>query len=251
MRKLVGLTIFGLVVGFLLAFSLIRHPEEKYASVINKVLPACVEIQVTGETIVYTFEDLLAGKEPQIKVRKAMGAGVYVSSKGHVLTCSHLFRKFTKIISITVLGPTGDAVAGSLKIAGKSVDLALVKVDYYQTTPYVKVVDPRNLRVGQEVIAVGSPLGLSFSVTNGIISALYRDMENFYNVTQSNTALNPGNSGGPLFNLRGELVGVNTLIISPASAPIFTGLGFSVQAGQIIEFLTNAGKKYPELKEFK
>jgi len=247
-RKLIGLASFGLAVGCLVTFSLIRSPEEKYMTVTNKVLPACVEIQVIGETITYTLEDLFTGKEPQIKLRRVMGAGVYISPKGYVLTCAHLFKKFTKILSITVLSPVGDEVAGSLKITGESVDLALVKVDYYKATPYVKIANPRNLRVGQEVIAIGSPLGLSFSVTNGIISALYRDMENSYNVTQSNTALNPGNSGGPLFNLKGELVGINSFIVPPVNAPIFTGLGFSVQSGQILEFLVSAGKRYPELK---
>ena len=126
-----------------------------------------------------------------------------------------------------------------------------VKVDFYQTTPYVNIADPRGLKVGQEVIAIGSPAGLSFSVTNGIISALYRDFNHAYNVTQSNTAINPGNSGGPLFNLKGELVGINSFfIMARPEFPVFTGLGFSVQSGQCIEFLTDAAKKFKDMKKY-
>lgn len=235
--------IFAFQIGYLIPES----QQSKYTRVVNKVMPAVVEIQVTG--IMCIKMDLGFVVIEQDRVVSVLGSGVYVSPHGYILTCAHLFSEFKKIKSITVIAPNDDSVAGKVKQINPQIDLALVKVDYYKTTPYVKLADPRKLELGQEVVAIGSPLGLSFSVSNGIISALYRDFPFAYNVTQSNTAINPGNSGGPLFNLKGELVGINVFVIPPVNAPVFTGLGFSVQSGQCLEFLAKAARKYPDMKE--
>jgi serine protease Do len=239
--------ILGPIFCFIILSGCVR---ERYVNVAEEVLPACVEISVTGTVETFTLEDLLMGKPPQVTIKRVLGSGVFINDKGYILTCAHLFTLFTQVTMITVERPTGDVSFGTLKMMGQGVDLALVSIDSSKT-PYAKLADPRMLKVGQEVIAIGSPLGLPFSVTNGIISALHRDIEKAYNVTQSNTAINPGNSGGPLFNLKGELVGINSFMASPVKAPIFTGLGFSVQSGQILEFLVNAGRKYPEVKNKK
>lgn len=224
--------------------------SDKYVKVVEKVMPSVVEIQVTGLVEVHLyFGPIDLGPVGTVR-RSILGSGTFVSPNGYILTVAHLFNHFKKIQSITIISPNGDTVAGTLKDVGKNVDLALVKTSYYKRTPYVSIADPRTLKIGEEVIAIGSPAGLSFSVSNGIISALYRDFDNAYNVTQSNTAINPGNSGGPLFNLRGELVGVNSFFIFlDARAPLFTGLGFSVQSGQCSEFLTKNSKKFKNLKE--
>jgi S1-C subfamily serine protease len=138
---------------------------------------------------------------------------------------------------------------GKLLYIQKDKDLALLKT-FREGSPYVRLADTRDLRAGQEVFAIGAPLGNAFSVSNGIISALNRD-EIRYNSLQTNAAINPGNSGGPLFNLKGELVGINSFIESPlANAPVFTGLGFSVESGQILEFLASY-KSLPNNKSFK
>lgn len=226
--------------------------KEKYVKVVDKVMPAVVELQVTGIVELHLWMGPIDLGPIATTKQSVLGSGAYISSNGYILTVAHLFNHFKKIQSINVIAPNGDIVAGKLKDVSKGVDLALVKVDYYKRTPYVKLANPLDLKIGQEVVAIGSPAGLSFSVSNGIISALYRDFQYAYNVTQSNTAINPGNSGGPLFNLQGELVGVNSFFIYlDPRAPLFTGLGFSVQSGQCLEFLTKNSKKFPDLKRRK
>lgn len=227
----------------LLLVGLDTPSQDKYVNVVNKVMPACVDIKVTGFVLVpiAVFGEELRISELQIKTVE--GSGVFFNKDGYIITVAHLFNLFTKIQTVDVESPDGNHVFGRVIKVSKGVDLAVIKVDFYDKTPYVKLADPRTLKVGQEVIAIGSPLGMTFSVTNGIISALYRDIDQVaYNVTQSNTAINPGNSGGPLFNLKGELVGVNSFMIPPVNAPIFTGLGFSVQSGQVLEFITKVMK---------
>jgi serine protease Do len=178
-----------------------------------------------------------------------LGAGVFISPNGHILTCAHLFNE-GKIKAINIEAYDGYVYAAEILAVDPSRDLALLKI--WENTPHYAVLeDPRNLRVGQEVIAVGNPLALSFSVTHGILSAFNRDFDNRYDTIQSDTFLNPGNSGGPLFNLRGRLVGINSFLIPPVPLPIFTGCGFSVSPGRIIEFLTILRKKYDGLPVYK
>lgn len=248
--------LFSVFLGIIISvevFSLLDSYEkkEKYVSVVSKVMPAVVEIQVIGTVVSHVAFETDDGiidmtEEHQEHI---LGSGVYINKNGYILTVAHLFNHFKKIQTVSVVSPEGDIVSGKIKNVSKSIDLALIKTDFYRVTPYVKVASPKSLRVGQEVVAIGSPAGLSFSVSNGIISALYRDFEFAYNVTQSNTAINPGNSGGPLFNLDGELVGVNSFFIyGNRSFPVFTGLGFSVQSGQCIEFLAKNAKKFKDMK---
>lgn len=232
--------------------------QDKFVKPIKKVMPAVVEIQVIGMVPhpLIVLLDSLTGEDnsdnPDSWVRAGvLGSGVYVSPKGYILTCAHLFEPFKKVLSINVTNYKEEAVAGTIVSVGEKVDLAVIKTTYFKDTPYVKLADPRKLKVGQDVFTIGSPLGLSFSVTSGIISALYRDFEFAYNMTQSDVSLNPGNSGGPLFNLKGELVGINSFMVPPVNAAIFTGLGFFVQAGQCLEFLVKTSQKEKELRNKK
>lgn len=245
MKKILLATILGL----LIAYVSLPVPGDRFVKVIDKVMPAVVEIQVIGVRDMHIYfggQDLGSIGKRTVKV---LGSGVYINSNGYILTVAHLFNGFTEIKSVSIIAPNGDTIAGKVKQVGKSVDLAIVKTSYFKSVPYVKLADPRGLKVGQEVIAIGPPAGLSFSVSNGIISALYRDFQFAYNVTQSNTAINPGNSGGPLFNLEGELIGINSFfILANEGFPVFTGLGFSVQSGQCLEFITKAGKRFPDLR---
>jgi len=215
----------------------ITPQKDKFVRPVEQVMPAVVEIRVQG-----TIE-LDGGIIAYSHKVAVMGSGVFISGDGYVLTCAHLFRDFATIESVTIMSPNGDTVSGSIvKIASKA-DLAVVKAGFYKDTPFVRLADPRSLRVGQEVFAIGSPLGMSFSVSAGILSALYRDFDFAYNVTQSDTAINPGNSGGPLFNLSGELVGINVFGMSADfNSRNFAGLGFSEQCGEILKFLTDVKK---------
>jgi S1-C subfamily serine protease len=241
---------FGFLV--LTAFTLNNYfnPKPKYVSVVKKVIPAVVDIQVVADQELHLYigdQDLGV-----IAIRKVRvgGSGCYVSSKGFILTCGHLFN-FKHIYSINITNSDGSTVCGTLLKTDFKRDLALVKTTFYKTTPFVKLEDPRKTQIGEEVLAVGSPAGFAFSVTNGIISALHRDVGTMYDTVQTNTAINPGNSGGPLFNLKGELVGVVSFFV-PVNPmlPVNSGLGFAVSPGQCLEFLVNCGKKIPEIRSY-
>jgi putative serine protease PepD len=221
-----------------------KPPTERFSDVATKVLPSCVSLSLDVSQI---------DEAGVRRYGRIGGSGVFISPKGYLLTCAHVVN-FETISLINVELYNGDVVAGHVVMKSKNNDLALIKVDFFKEVAYAKLADPRTLKVGQEVVAIGAPLGLTFTVTSGIISALYRDIDDSYNVTQSDVAINPGNSGGPLFNLKGELVGINSFMISANPfLPVFTGLGFSVQCGQCYEFLLECARLYSDLqiKHFK
>lgn len=215
-------------------------PGNRLVKVIEKSQPKTVMVSVTAVIDVLKMVKTPDGFKiiQSTAIGEFVGAGVYVSESGHVLTCAHLFWH-NEVLGIKIEQLDGSIVPVDLVVQNDVLDLALLKADLINT-PYARLADPRKLRVGQEVFAIGNPLNLPFTVSHGIISALYRDLEDGFNMTQSDTMINPGNSGGPLFNLKGELVGINSRIIPPVDGPICTGISFSVQCGQIIEFLTKA-----------
>lgn len=211
--------------------------REPFVKVAEENVPKSTAIYVSAIAEVLTLtidKEGLKIEKSTAPVRYA-GAGVFITHEGHVLTCAHLFNA-GEITGITVCRPDGLCQGGEVLYKDDRRDLALVKVEGW--SPAVRIGDPRKLKVGQQVVAIGNPLGLESTVTHGIISALNRDFSFRYDATQSDAPINPGNSGGPLFNLDGELIGINSFIIPPVNANIFTGLGFSVSTNQIIEFLT-------------
>jgi serine protease Do len=238
------------VKGLILAFALLLGgcaSSEKYVKVSEESLPKTVSIQVTAivqQVMVDWGPDGITITESTATV-KFLGAGVFISDNGHVLTVEHLFDA-GQILGITVCQYDGTCQGAEILSIDVKKDLALIRVEG-PTPNYARVADPRKLRVGQEVLAIGSPLGLDFSVSHGIISALNRDFAFRYDATQSDTPINPGNSGGPLFNLAGELVGINSFMIPPVNAPVFTGLGFSTSGSEIVKFLTDVRAKYESL----
>lgn len=241
----------GLIVAILAGTLAGCATSERFVRVSETVVPKTVDIHVSGvakELILTIEKGKFKIEEATVPVR-VEGAGVFISPNNHVLTCAHLFW-LESITGITVCDEGGTCTAGELLHKENGLDLALLQANFTTPTPYARIADPRKLRVGQEVLAVGSPLGFAFSVSHGIVSALNRDGLGVYNMTQSDAFLNPGNSGGPLFNLNGEIIGINSRIVPPVPANIFTGLGFSVQSGQIVEFLTRVRRKYDRLPKF-
>lgn len=166
-----------------------------------------------------------------IGLKKNLGAGVLVSKNGHILSAAHLFSE-ANIDSIFVCNSEGTCVAAEVIGLDVKRDLALLRSYFDLPTKYAKIEDQSNLKVGQETISVGYPLGLDFSVCHGIISSLRT-----FGFTQSDTMINPGNSGGPVFNYKGKLIGINSYIISVTPFPVNTGIGFSVNALEIHNFL--------------
>jgi len=157
--------------------------------------------------------------------QKAQGSGFLISADGFVLTNNHVVADADKIVVELVDGRTMDArVVGT----DPESDVAVVRVDANGLTP-VALGNSDALEVGEWVLAVGNPLGLSHTVTAGIVSAKHRsgfNVTTYENFIQTDAAVNMGNSGGPLVNLNGEAVGMNTFILGPAGGNI--GIGFAI-----------------------
>lgn len=215
-------------------------PTERLVKLSEQTLPKTVSITVSGviETLVLKFDgkDSFSIETATIPV-KFRGAGVYISENNHILTCDHLFNMLS-ITSVTVCNYSDVCSEAEVVFRDANLDLGLLQTTSTVKSDYAKLADPHKIRVGQEVLAIGNPLGFPFSVTHGIVSALNRDSVGVRNMTQSDAFINPGNSGGGLFNMNGELIGINSRIVPPVPANIFTGLGFSIQSEQIVEFLT-------------
>jgi serine protease Do len=171
-----------------------------------------------------------------------MGSGVIVSPDGYVITNNHVVEGANEL---TVTLPDKREFKGKIVGTDPKTDLAVVKIDA-SGLPFVKWGDSSKLQVGEYVLAIGNPFGLNSTVTLGIVSALGRGrmgITQYEDFIQTDAAINPGNSGGALINTAGELVGINTAIISQTGG--YQGVGFAVPAGMakpVLESLIATGK---------
>lgn len=175
-------------------------------------------------------------EQNQIPERNAysLGSGFIISNDGYLLTNNHVVKEADEI---TVL--LNDRREYPAEIVGRDArsDLALLKIEA-EKLPVVKFADPEDIKVGEWVVAIGSPFGLDYSASVGIISAIGRSLptekgENYVPFIQSDVAINPGNSGGPLFNLDGEVVGINSQIYTRSGGSI--GLSFAIPVSVALE----------------
>jgi serine protease Do len=167
------------------------------------------------------------GAPPSRQQRMAMGSGFIISDDGYILTNNHVVQG-----ADSVLVRMSDRREFNAEVIGTDPrsDLALLRIEA-KDLPVLKLADKDNLEVGEWVLAIGSPFGLDYSVTAGIVSAKGRSLpternENYVPFIQTDVAINPGNSGGPLFNLDGEVVGVNSQIFTRSGGSI--GLSFAI-----------------------
>ncbi len=158
---------------------------------------------------------------PSYFEQRGVGSGFVIDSKGLIVTNHHVTQGVT---AIKVTFPDGRSFQGKVIGQDPGTDLALVSIDA-KGLPTLSFGDPRGVRVGEWVVAIGSPLGLSTTVTAGIVSALKRSVAISERVEflQTDAPINPGNSGGPLLNLKGEVIGINTAIAARAQ-----GIGFAI-----------------------
>lgn len=180
-------------------------------------------------------------KRPHPKVQ-AVGTGFIVDPSGIIVTNNHVAGNAEKI---TVTLADGRKFPAKLLGADAKTDLAVLQVKADKPLPYVEFEDTAKVRVGQSVMAVGNPFGLGGTVTTGIVSARGRDIQSgpFDDYIQTDAAINRGNSGGPLFDLDGKVIGINTAIFSPTGGSI--GLGFAIPAsiaGPVVAQLKEHGR---------
>jgi len=161
---------------------------------------------------------------PEFFDNKSLGSGFIISADGYILTCAHVVENASEIL--VRLTDRREFIAKIIGADRRS-DVALLKIQATHL-PLVRTGDPRNVRVGEWVLAIGSPFGFENSATVGIVSAKGRSLprENYVPFIQTDVAINPGNSGGPLFNLQGEVIGINSQIYSRTGG--FMGLSFAV-----------------------
>lgn len=217
-----------------------------FADMVAKLQPAVVNISTTQRVQVNTnpfagtpFEGLVpqapGGGQPVTRPAESLGSGFVISADGYVVTNNHVIsagQRGATVESITVTFP--DRREFKAKLVGRDVqsDLAVLKIEG-TNLPFVRFGDSRQARVGDWVVAIGNPFGLGGSVTAGIISATHRVTGQggaYDRFLQTDASINRGNSGGPMFDLQGNVIGINSQILSPTGGNV--GIGFAIPAEQ-------------------
>jgi serine protease Do len=239
----------------------LEQQNKAYERIAQSVTPAIVAIQSTQVIKVQQspfmmdpfFRQFFGNMLPQFGVPQeqrehALGSGVIVSADGYIVTNNHVVPKAAQIK--VILSDHRD-FKGKVVGADPQTDIAVIKIDA-TNLPVVPFGDSAQMKVGDTVMAFGNPFGQYFTVTRGSVSALGRslgDTEKFEDFIQTDAAINPGNSGGALVNVRGQVIGINTAIISGNSGPGgeggFIGIGFAIPsntAKHVMEDLIKTGK---------
>jgi len=207
--------------------------DAEYTKLVQTVVPSVVSITATKRIEAPEVQDpfeLFFGRRSRQRQRteevSSLGSGVIVSSEGHILTNQHVVAD---VDEVSVRLSNGQEAPAQIIGADSATDIAVLKVTGLKVTP-LPFADSDQVKVGQRVIAVGNPFGFDETVTQGIISAKGRAMEDSANdFFQTDAAINPGNSGGPLVDLRGEIIGINSSIYGSDSGS-WQGLGFAIPA---------------------
>lgn len=260
-RKMLGAVSLGLALGLAPMTAVVAQAQAlpaSFADLVEKFSPAVVDITTSsivaaeadggmqvppGSPFEKFFKDFQGDQGPQqdapMQRSEALGSGYIISADGYVVTNNHVIDGADDITVETFGGKTYKA-----KLIGRDpkTDVALLKIEASEPLPFVNFGDSDRMRVGDWVVAMGNPLGQGFSVSAGIVSARGRELNGTYDdFIQTDAAINKGNSGGPLFNADGEVIGMNTAILSPSGGSI--GIGFSMASNVV-------SKVVEQLKEF-
>lgn len=256
-RKAAATLFLGLALVFAQAIAAKAQMPKSFADLAEEVSPAVVNITTSttvagvdrgpqpvvpeGSPLEDFFRDFLDRQQEGQRPRRssALGSGFVISEDGFIVTNNHVIDKADKI---DIEFYSGKSLEATIIGTDPKTDLALLKVESEEPLPFVQFGDSDVARVGDWVVAVGNPLGQGFSVSAGIISARERALSGSYDdFIQTDAAINRGNSGGPLFNTDGEVIGVNTAILSPSGGSI--GIGFSMSSKVVSRVID-------QLKEF-
>ena len=220
---------------------------------VSSVLPSVVSIKTSKKVAVrrqYALDPMeffyrnprqFRNPNDEAMVQNSLGSGVIVSNEGHIITNNHVVEQ---VDEIEVQLSDGQTKKARLVGADAQVDLAVLKIDAPNVKP-LKFGDSDSVQAGDFVLAIGNPFGFEETVTDGIISSKGRPnrVDGFGDYLQTNAAINPGNSGGPLINLHGEIIGINTAIISRSGGS--QGLGFAIPSNTVrmaLESLLKQGR---------
>ncbi|MEI6125955.1 MAG: trypsin-like peptidase domain-containing protein [Pseudomonadota bacterium] len=190
------------------------------------------------------FQDFYEDDYQQESVRTHLGSGVIIDASGFVLTNWHVVEKAS---AITIATNEDKEFSAVLVGADQKSDLAVLKIESQEKFSQIPLGDSDDILIGETVIAIGNPFGLSHTVTTGVVSALHRSIKSneqiYEDFMQTDASINPGNSGGPLLNIKGELIGINTAIYGEAQ-----GIGFAIPinaAKRIVDNLLKYGEVRP------
>ncbi|MDI1294623.1 MAG: Do family serine endopeptidase [bacterium] len=222
------------------------------ADMVEKLQPAVVNISTkqrvqvqnpfAGTPFGELFGQQAPGGKPQTRQAQSLGSGFLISADGYIVTNNHVVSagaEGASVDSITVTLTNKEEYTAKLVGRDPATDLAVLKIEPTKPLPFVKFGDSAKARVGDWVIAIGNPFALSGTVTAGIISAVHRGTGGTYDkFIQTDASINQGNSGGPMFDMRGNVIGINSQILSPSGGNV--GIGFAIpseQAAPIVETL--------------
>jgi len=212
--------------------------DAEYTRLVDAVVPSVVSITTSRRVQVQRppitdplemfFRNRRIPQQPLERVQTALGSGVIVSKEGHILTNRHVIAQMEKIeVQLT----DGRVEPAQLIGADEQTDIAVLKIEAKNIEP-LALGDSDQVRVGQMVFAIGNPFGLQETVTKGIVSAKGRHAvaDSSVEFFQTDAAVNQGNSGGPLLNLRGEIIGINSAIYSTSDDGAWLGISFAIPA---------------------
>ncbi len=228
----------------------VKISKEKSPGVVNisteqLVLVKTPQQKQGGPDFSFPAEQMVSGYQA-VKL-PSLGSGVVIDKTGLILTNAHVVQRATTIF---VILSDGTKLTGKVVGLNQTYDLAVIKIEPPSELKVLDMADPDDLYIGEPVIALGNPFGLSSSVSTGVVSAVHRDLFTpqgqliFKDLIQTDTAINPGSSGGALLNMDGKLIGINQIVAQQAQ-----GIGFAIPVKTVKPLLEEFKTNYAKLLE--